>query len=139
MSEASGNGDIYLQRVGGERSINLTEKSPAEDWGPAFSPDGKEIAFYSARLGGGIFIMGATGENVRRLTDAGFHPAWSPDGSEVACGEDSATPLGRGNVPSKLWAVNVTSGEKRLITEGDAVEPSWSPHGHRIAYGGLPK
>ena len=138
-SQASGNWDIYLQRVGGERSINLTEKSPADDGAPAFSPDGKEIAFYSERLGGGIFIMGATGENVRRLTDVCFAPAWSPDGSEVACAEDFAHPLGRGIVPSKLWAVNVTSGEKRLITEGDAVEPSWSPHGHRIAYWGLPK
>ena len=139
QSQASGNWDIYLQRVGGERSMNLTEKSPAGDWAPAFSPDGKEVAFNSERLGGGIFIMGATGENVRRLTDAGLNPAWSPDGSEVAYAEDFATPLGRGNVPSKLWAVNVTSGEKRLITEGDAVEPSWSPHGHRIAYWGLPK
>ena len=116
---ASGNADIYLQRVGGERSINLTENSLAEDWEPAFSPDGKEIAFYSDRLGGGIFIMGATGENVRRLTDVGFDPAWSPDGSEVACAEErSVAALNRNIVPSKLWAVNVTSGEKRLITEG---------------------
>lgn len=137
---ASGNADIYLQRVGGERSINLTENSLAEDWEPAFSPDGQEIAFYSDRLGGGIFIMGATGENVRRLTDVGFDPAWSPDGSEVACAEErSVAALSRNIVPSKLWAVNVTSGEKRLITEGDAVEPSWSPHGHRIAYWGLLK
>jgi hypothetical protein len=73
-SQASGNWDIYLQRVGGERSMNLTENSPADDWAPAFSPDGKEIAFRSERLGGGIFIMGATGENVRRLTDVGDSP-----------------------------------------------------------------
>jgi len=138
-SGASGNWDIYLQRVGGERSFNLTENSPDDDWAPAFSPDGKEIAFVSERLGGGIFIMGATGENVRRLTDVGFAPAWSPDGSEVACAEDYGAPLSRYILPSKLWAVHVTSGEKRLITEGDAVQPSWSPHGHRIAYWGLPK
>ena len=30
---------------------------------------------------GGIFIAGATGESVRRVTDSGFHPAWSPDGN----------------------------------------------------------
>jgi Tol biopolymer transport system component len=30
--------------------------------------------------------------------------------------------------------VNVEIADKRLITEGDAVQPSWSPHGHRIAY-----
>lgn len=60
--------------------------------------------------------MGATGENVRRLTDVGFNPAWSPDGSEVACAQENADPLTRNIVPSKLWAVNVTSGEKRLIS-----------------------
>ena len=42
------------------------------------------IAFRSDRDGGGIFLMGATGESVRRLTDFGFRPAWSPDGSQIA-------------------------------------------------------
>jgi hypothetical protein len=36
----------------------------------------------SEREGGGIFVMGATGESVRRLTDFGYHPAWSPDGRQ---------------------------------------------------------
>ena len=31
---------------------------------PAFSPDGERIAFRSSRDGGGIFLMGATGESV---------------------------------------------------------------------------
>ena len=79
--------------------------------------------------------MGATGENVRRLTDFGFDPAWSPDGSEIACADENVPgATGRNIVPSKLWAIDVASGEKRLSTEGDAVEPSWSPHGHRIAF-----
>jgi Tol biopolymer transport system component len=42
------------------------------------------------------------------------------------------------NIISQLWAVDVATGEKQLITEGDAVQPSWSPHGHRIAYWALP-
>jgi Tol biopolymer transport system component len=78
--------------------------------------------------------MGATGESVRRLTDFGFNPAWSPDGKEIAFAtEITVTPFAR-YYTSQLWTVNVTSAEKRLITEGDAVHPSWSPHGHRIAY-----
>jgi serine/threonine protein kinase len=47
VSEASGNRDIYLQRVGGQKAINLTEDSPADDTQPAFSPDGHRIAFRS--------------------------------------------------------------------------------------------
>src|SRR5882724_11930853 len=66
---ASGNWDIYLQRVGGKNPINLTKDSAADDTQPAFSPDGDRIAFRSEREGGGIFVMGATGESVKRLTD----------------------------------------------------------------------
>jgi tricorn protease len=35
---------------------------------------------------------------------------------------------------SRLWAVDVVSGHRRLVSPGDAVQPQWSPHGQRIAY-----
>lgn len=38
------------------------------------------------------------------------------------------------SMTSELWAIEVESGKKRLITKGDAVQPDASPHGHRIAY-----
>src|SRR5205814_8845502 len=81
QSRASGNWDIYFQRVGGKNPVNLTKDSPLDDRQPAFSPDGERIAFRSERDGGGIFVMGATGESAKRLTDFGFHPSWSPDGT----------------------------------------------------------
>ena len=129
--------DIYLQRVGGENPLNLTQGSPKADTQPAFSPDGSQIAFRSERDGGGIFLMGATGESVRRLTDFGFNPAWSPDGKEIAVGTESISDPFLRTSRSQLWAVRIADGEKRLITNGDAVQPSWSPNGHRIAYWGL--
>ncbi|MCI0488298.1 MAG: protein kinase [Blastocatellia bacterium] len=139
-SRAGGNWDIYSQRAGGQTSINLTKDSTDNDTHPVFSPDGELIAFRSDRQGGGIFIMGATGENVRRLTDFGYNPAWSPDGKEIICAAArTRNPANRSVIPSRLWAINVATGEKRLITEGDAVQPAWSPHGHRIAYWGLQK
>lgn len=137
VSDSSGNADIYLQRVRGRNAINLTQDSPQDDGQPAFSPEGSEIAFRSERDGGGIFVMGATGESVRRLTNFGFDPAWSPDGKElVVATERVRDPLSRYS-KSKLWAVNAVSGEKRVLGEDDAVQPSCSPHGHRIAYWGL--
>jgi Tol biopolymer transport system component len=75
-----------LQRVGGKNPFNLTKDCSADDIQPAFSPDGEQIAFRCEREGGGIFVMGATGESVRRRTNFGFNPAWSPDGKEIVFG-----------------------------------------------------
>jgi Tol biopolymer transport system component len=137
-SDEAGNWDIYLQRVNGTTPINLTQDCAADDTQPAFSPDGEQIVFRSGRDGGGIFVMGATGENVRRLVDHGHNPAWSPDGEEVVYSEGSfARPSERGQYPSPLSVVKLATGETRQVTEADAVQPNWSPHGDRIAYWGI--
>ncbi len=79
--------------------------------------------------------MGATGESVKRLTDFGFNPAWSPDGKEIACADEGIVQTQiRFNPNSRIWAVNVATGERRLVTKEDSVQPHWSPHGVRIAY-----
>ncbi|HVE66397.1 MAG TPA: protein kinase, partial [Thermoanaerobaculia bacterium] len=137
VSEADGDADIYLRRVGGYNPVNLTADSPGEETAPAFSPDGQRIAFSSGRLRG-IFTMGATGESARRISDTGSNPSWSPDGRELAVGSEPVRhPLSRSSTQSELWALDVASGRKRRIPTGDAVQPAWSPHGHRIAYWGL--
>ena len=134
---ASGNWDIYLQRVGGKNPINLTKDSPADDTQPAFSPDGERIAFRSEREGGGIFVMGATGESVKRLTDFGFNPAWSPDGKEIACADEGLVEPGYQNQSDKpSLGSKCRYGRKAANHEGRFVQPNWSPHGIRIAYQG---
>ncbi|UCG85443.1 MAG: PD40 domain-containing protein, partial [Gemmatimonadota bacterium] len=130
-----GNRDIYLKSVGGQNPINLTADSPADDDQPAFSPDGQQIAFWSGRDGGGIFIMGRTGEGVRRVTRAGFRPTWSPDGTQLAYATRHVE-LNPQNIEarSELWVADVNGGTSQRISGEDAVLPSWSPHGHRIAF-----
>jgi eukaryotic-like serine/threonine-protein kinase len=133
--------DIFLQRVGEAEARNLTADSDEDDWMAAFSPDGSRIAFRSERDGGGVFLMDADGGNLRRLTKEGFNPAWSPDGKEIVYATSAAnSPHARNNARSRLLAINVETRERRLIDIGsgkDAVQPSWSPNGARIAYWGL--
>jgi serine/threonine protein kinase/Tol biopolymer transport system component len=137
VGDARGNDDIYLLRIGGRRPINLTEDSPLDDSAPAFSLDGSQIAFRSERAGGGIFVMGATGESVRRVTDYGYDPAWSPDGKElVLATEPLRDPMSRMG-GSRLFAVRATGEGKRPISESDGMGPKWSPDGRFIAYWGV--
>jgi eukaryotic-like serine/threonine-protein kinase len=133
----NGNADLFLQRVAGGKPINLTAGSPAHDYQPAFSPDGEQIAFRSEREGGGIFLMGTTGESVKRLTDFGFNPAWSPDGREIAVATESVfDPRTRSSV-SKIVRVDIATEEQRSLAVQDGVQPAWSPQGLRIAYWGV--
>ena len=44
---STGNWDIYLHKTGSAEAVNLTKDSPADDTQPAFSPDGRYIAFHS--------------------------------------------------------------------------------------------
>jgi serine/threonine protein kinase len=138
-SQANGNFDLFLQRVGGKNPTLLTKDSAADDTQPAFSPDGERIAFRSERAPVGIYIMEATGENLRPVTAGGFHPSWSPDNKKIVISEAGRdAPDVRNTVPSKLWIVNVETGVRSLLTETDAMQPAWSPHGARIAFWFMP-
>ncbi len=132
-SQASGNWDLWRQTVGQHERVNLTKDSPSDDTQPAFAPDGKQIAFRSSRAGGGLFVLDLSSGAVKKIVNEGFNPTWSADGAEIAYGTTSITVV-EGRANSQLWAVRVASGEKRLVTAQDAVQPAWSPTGARIAF-----
>jgi eukaryotic-like serine/threonine-protein kinase len=130
--------DIWVQRAGSRRPTDITADCKGESFSPAFSPDGRLIAYGSQCGGGGIFVMGASGEDVRRLTKFGTHPAWSPDGKTIFYSNELIIrPYGRLGV-SSLWQVDVATGDSRMLYAGDAIQPAVSPHGLRIALWGLP-
>ncbi len=131
--------DIWVQRAGGRNPIDLTPDCDRDSYTPAFSPDGNLIAYGSQCGDRGLFVMGATGESARRLTNVGSSPAWSPDGKEIVYATELVIlPYGRTGT-SQLWSIDVASGKtRRLSGDVDAIQPAVSPHGLRIAYWGLP-
>jgi serine/threonine protein kinase len=139
-SNQNGNFDLFTQRVGGKNATLLTPNTPSNEIAPVFSPDGERIAFRSTREPAGVYVMEASGENVRLVVAGCHHPAWSPDGREIVCstaGHEEA-PTTRNTVPSSLWIANVETGDKRFLCENDAMQPSWSPNGDRIAFWFMP-
>jgi len=131
--------DIYLQGVGGTNAINLTKTAAARNLWPAFSPDGERLAFWSDRQGGGVYVMGRTGESARRLTDFGEQPSWTPDGRHlVVCTSSVDLPLLKSGV-GQLWIIDVEGGTPPRRIEGpyDVMTPRVSPDGRRIAYWGF--
>jgi eukaryotic-like serine/threonine-protein kinase len=138
VRRSGGSNKIWTLRTGGQNPTNLTPDCDRDSGSPAFSPDGKVVAYSTTCDGGGILLVGATGENARRLTRNGDSPAWSPDGREIVYDTEIGwTPAGRFTT-SELWIADVASGKTRKIFDGDAVQPDVSPHGLRIAYWGIP-
>ena len=82
-----GDGDIFSLSGRGGRARALT-RGKADDGDPAWSPDGRFIAFVRSR--GGVYdlyVMRADGRDPRRLSrldHSAGSPAWSPDGQSIA-------------------------------------------------------
>jgi TolB protein len=83
---SNGTDDIYVVSANGSGLRKLTS-NPANDFDPAWSPDGRMIAFRSERDGNTeIYVMAADGSAQRNLSrdpSDDWGPTWSPDGQVV--------------------------------------------------------
>ena len=134
-SDVRGTYDVYAQRVGGRTPVLVAGDSATDETWPAYSPDGRSIA-YNVR-GGGIFVVGATGESARRLTTFGANAAWSPDGRRIAFGSEEVRSAYNVNASGTLWTVDAAGGEPKRLDSGESTglyQPAWSPSGARIAF-----
>lgn len=134
-----GGDDLYLWRPGA-RLRRLTS-SPDPQGEPAWSPDGKQIAFAMTLCSGGadcigrlgeVFVARSDGSHQRELTTpAGNelrteYPSWSPDGRHIAALRELY------DYP-RVVTVSVASGKSRpLQVRGAIDDPVWGRPG--IAY-----
>ena len=124
--------DIWIMRADGTQAHPLTE-DPAEDAAPAFSPNGRRIAFTSLRDGDSeIFVMKGDGGHEHAIThnDAGdFDPNYAPDGGRITFSSDRAGSL-------DIFAMRSNGRHQRRLTTNHALDvlPCYSPNGKRIAF-----
>jgi Tol biopolymer transport system component len=82
----SSHSDIYVMNADGSGTRKLTHNA-RQNAEPAWSPDGRKIAFRSTRNGNrDIYVMNADGSGKRNLTrNAAWdsRPSWSPDGRKI--------------------------------------------------------
>ena len=132
-SHRKDNADIYVMNADRTDVVNITNHE-AHDSFPAWSPDGKKIAFVSTRDGHAldVCVMKADGTNVVNLTkfwSAEYDPVWSPDGKKIAFVSDR-----HGN--SEIYVMNADGTDVVNITKHEAhnYDPAWSPDGTTIAF-----
>ena len=154
--EANGPGsgfslDVYAVSADGAMAspVHLTTNRGWEAY-PAWSPDGRTVAFVSDYRAYDIlfdlYVMNADGSGVTALLEGPFEwpveyyfqPAWSPDGRKLAIvvcawAFDNCYP------DATIALVNADgSGLTRLAAAGGFAKPTWSPDGRTIAFSSSP-
>ena len=141
------NFDVYVTRLGVQDPLRLTTDDAA-DLGPAWSPDGMQIAFFRQRdlLHGDIYIVPALGGPERKVLEVSsnfmiggmFAPllAWTPDGQQlVFTGQtDDVGDIARG---FDFYLLSLETGVVRALPiagDGFDVGPAFSADGKRLAF-----
>jgi Tol biopolymer transport system component len=139
-----GDVDISVTNADGSGLRRLT-RDPAVDCAPAWSPDGRKIAFQRSfvrregdRVVGldfDVYVINADGSGEQKLTDdaVSAQPIWSPDGRKIAFWSG---PDGNGGA---VYVMNADGSERRLLTRNRPREPganlghvAWSPDGSKM-------
>jgi Tol biopolymer transport system component len=139
---STGNASVAVMSVGD--GVTTTIASEAGIGMPEWSADGQRILFYSSQNGGSAWVMDRDGTNAGPVA-AGvppiplqYDPSWSPDGSRIVFN----SPYDSSGTAWRTWMYVMNADGTDIhrlpldsaVVPGDAVEPSWSPDGSRIAF-----
>jgi TolB protein len=128
----TGKGRIVISTINVDGS-QLRKLTNSDDTDPSWSPDGKQIAFWSWRNNeGDIYIMNANGSALHRLTSLGgvySGPSWSPDGKQIAFAASKDKNI-------DIYVMDADGSNVRRLTNElrDDDRPTWSPDGKQIAF-----
>jgi Tol biopolymer transport system component len=123
---------LFTMRTDGSDLRRLSPPGRRKDRAPAWSPDGKRIAFVSYARSGGLVVMNADGTELRMVTNMAVSSriSWSPDGQRLAFAAPTQSPSA-----IEIFTVSVDGTDRRQVTHlGTALAPRYSPDGSRILF-----
>ena len=134
--------DLYRKQVGSEKAVRLTTTHASIALAPAWSPDGRYIAYIRAGTDySGLYLVPALGGPERKLSDVSdwaHNVSWSPDSKWLAFPGPENSRRSAGNPGARTYLLNVATLEQRVLslpssTCAVARGPAFSPAGDQIA------
>jgi TolB protein len=139
MEFTGGHGQLFAQDVATGRRVSVVTTGSTLDFTPAFSPDGKTLAFSRAtEAGTDVYIVNIRDNCcLQRLTVGGFSdnlsPTYSPDGQRIAFVST------RPGLP-QIYVMAADGTDQQLFAPfdygvtGSSNGPEWSPDGQSVAF-----